>query len=267
MRSLTEIARQSPAGAWNASVKRRMVLNTTKSLVLFVAAALGFAAPAVAAPLAVRLLVAASAVGDSPRAKASNDRKEVEGLLIRARQALKDGDLEMAESVMARAEKLKVEYSVFHLGDTPRKARADLEAAKRKTKKNRFQRPSEKFAPEVPNSTSPPAADTDRLPPIEKGRVPAEVGGPLDESPLAMPNSEGKLKQAPIPQRAMRGPGEELDRAPRGCRRPRSNTACRRPPRSPPRASRPPRLQPMASSGPKAIATCWPRGGPWPSAT
>ncbi len=125
-------------------------MNTTKSLVLFVAAALGFAVPAVAAPLAVRLLVAASAVGDSPRAKASNDRKEVEGLLIRARQALKDGDLEMAESVMARAEKLKVEYSVFHLGDTPRKARADLEAAKRKTKKNRFQRPAKSSRPRSP---------------------------------------------------------------------------------------------------------------------
>ena len=34
-------------------------------------------------------------------------------------------------------EKLKVEYSVFHLGDTPKKARADFEASKRKTKKDR----------------------------------------------------------------------------------------------------------------------------------
>ena len=69
------------------SVTRRMVLNTSKSLVLFVVASLALAAPAAAAGPAVGLLVAASAVGESAPAKAAGDRKEVEGLLLRARQA------------------------------------------------------------------------------------------------------------------------------------------------------------------------------------
>ncbi len=61
-------------------------MNTSKSLVVFLFTASALAGPAVAAQPAVRLLVTASAVGESPRAKASNNRKEVEGLLIRARE-------------------------------------------------------------------------------------------------------------------------------------------------------------------------------------
>ena len=193
-----------------AGVARRIVLNTPKSLVILAAMSWGLVLGPVAraSNVPVRVILAASAVGQSAKAKAAGDRKEVEGLLLRARQAMKDGDWEGAESVLVRAEKLKVEYSVFHLGDTPKKARTDLEAAKRKTKKDKLSRPSEKFNAKLPDSTMPPAVETpsaDRSP-----RVPMEVSGPESDAPVALPASEGRLKQAPISQHATRPPDTEL---------------------------------------------------------
>ncbi|HEY1786156.1 MAG TPA: hypothetical protein VGG30_11425, partial [Pirellulales bacterium] len=48
--------------------------------------------------------------------------------MAEARQAIEDGRFETADSLITRAEALQVEFSVLHLGDTPKKARRDLDA-------------------------------------------------------------------------------------------------------------------------------------------
>jgi general secretion pathway protein D len=90
---------------------------------------------------ASQALLAASAVaqaGDEARA-------QVDQLLGRARQAMRAGDLAAAEKLIEQAESKKVRYGLFHLGDTPAKARQDLEAARRKDESPKL--PSGKFNP------------------------------------------------------------------------------------------------------------------------
>jgi len=86
-------------------------------------------------------------VAHGAKAKATAaERREVEGLLGRARQAIKDGNFETADSLISRAEALKVDYGLFHVGDTPKKARQEL-TAKRGSQRAAPQRPSEQFKP------------------------------------------------------------------------------------------------------------------------
>jgi general secretion pathway protein D len=54
-------------------------------------------------------------------------RRQVDDLLSRARQAMQEGNLETADSLVARAEASKAVYGIFHTGDTPKKARRDLD--------------------------------------------------------------------------------------------------------------------------------------------
>ncbi len=53
-------------------------------------------------------------------------KDQAESFLRRARQAMEAGNYETASSFIRRAERLRVRYSPFHLGDTPEKARRDL---------------------------------------------------------------------------------------------------------------------------------------------
>ena len=76
-------------------------------------------------------------IGADNKAKAGTDRKEVESLVAQARAALKKGELDDAESLTMRAESLGVEFSMFHLGDTPKKLRSDLNAAHKRASKRR----------------------------------------------------------------------------------------------------------------------------------
>ncbi len=54
------------------------------------------------------------------------DAQQADELLRQARKAMADGNLELADSCISRAERLNPKYSIFHTGDTPKKARADL---------------------------------------------------------------------------------------------------------------------------------------------
>jgi general secretion pathway protein D len=194
-------------------------LSTSKLHFLIVAVVLAHAAgsPTFAAGHeSVRVLLAAQTVGQTDKTKAANDRQEVEGLLLRARQAMKDGDLETADTLVSRAEKMKVEFRVFHFGDTPKKARADLNAARKSGRKGAAQRPSQKATPEMPKEKTdegaePAGAAPDRLPAAEKPTTP-HVHDPTDEAPLALPQSEGRLKQSPISQRAVAPPDDEIEK-------------------------------------------------------
>ncbi|MGD0382783.1 MAG: hypothetical protein ABSA77_04615, partial [Thermoguttaceae bacterium] len=105
-----------------------------------------------------------------------------------ARQAMAENDLIAAESLIAQAEALGVEYNSFHLGDTPKKARRDLE---RKRSAAGPTKPSQLFSPlggskkNVPtndpfagrtNDAPSPLKDTKQVMPLPR----VQGGGPGD---------------------------------------------------------------------------------------
>jgi general secretion pathway protein D len=196
-----------------ASHTRSIVLNASKSiaaLVLF-ALGIGLSAPAMAdGHRAVSLLVLSESVAQAAKSKAA-DRKEVETLMAQARAAIKDGKLDVAEELLMRAEKSNVEFSFFHLGDTPKKLRSELSAAKRSRKKGVVERPSHKFSPENPvdnaiDAGKAAAASTPQSAPA--GRTGAAEGPDAEES-LVMPDSAGQLEMATPSHRVKPSPDDE----------------------------------------------------------
>ncbi|MBN2476163.1 MAG: general secretion pathway protein GspD [Pirellulales bacterium] len=71
---------------------------------------------------------AASVAQADPSATASQgQRSEADDLLRRARKAMAENDLEAADSLISQADAMNVKYNFLHLGDTPKKARRDLQ--------------------------------------------------------------------------------------------------------------------------------------------
>ena len=179
-------------------------MNTSKLRWVLIVLAAGFALPtsvSVAGPHSVQLLLATNAMGQANKSQSASDRQEVDGLLKSARKLIKEGNFEEADAQIKRAEKLKVEYSLFHLGDTPKKLRSDWNAAKRTSKRAALARPSQKFAPELPADKY--ASKKAESPADAKPTGgPVEVLDPREESPFALPDSQGSLTQPPLSQRA-----------------------------------------------------------------
>ncbi|MGH7137026.1 MAG: hypothetical protein ACREHD_14900, partial [Pirellulales bacterium] len=106
------------------------------------------ASSAWAAPqTAWRVWLGTAVVGqaNAPARSAEEARRQVTELLAKARQAMKEDNLETAESLISRAENIPATFGVMHMGDTPKKARRDL-LKLRGVKAP--QRPSDLFAPE-----------------------------------------------------------------------------------------------------------------------
>jgi len=83
-----------------------------------------------AAPHAVAQQSTPGAIGQSSSTTALNPRearRQCDDLLRRARQAMAENDLQAAETLLAQAESLHVEYSPLYPGDTPKKLRNDLQ--------------------------------------------------------------------------------------------------------------------------------------------
>jgi len=121
---------------------------------------------AVHPPVTGALAAAALALAQATPAAASRDRQEADRLVQEARQAMSRGDLEAAERLLSRAERLPVKYDPLYekFQDTPAKARQalhELQAARTRDDRNR---PSERFSPTLsgrnPPSTVAPRADT-----------------------------------------------------------------------------------------------------------
>jgi len=92
-------------------------------------------------------LVAAAATGQSgeSREAAGDPKAQVADLLTRARRAMKARDFKTAGSLIEKAEGLNVSYGRLYLGDTPKKARSDLQ--RRQGGASRVKRPSQLYAP------------------------------------------------------------------------------------------------------------------------
>ncbi|HZZ30306.1 MAG TPA: hypothetical protein VFE46_20070 [Pirellulales bacterium] len=72
---------------------------------------------------ALPLLLGAASLGDDGRSATA----QADELLREARAAMTEGNYEIADSKISRAEALQPKYLPLHIGDTPKKARADLD--------------------------------------------------------------------------------------------------------------------------------------------
>ena len=109
----------------SCGLRRRTGLNTTAkftiaSVALFLSPA---AAQAASQSVALQVVWSAASTGQN----GANANRDAEELLSKARQAMNEDNFELADSYIARAERTGPKYSVFHLGDTPKKAREDLQ--------------------------------------------------------------------------------------------------------------------------------------------
>ncbi len=101
----------------------RTLLSTAVWLSLLAASA-----AATATELSTSIVVAGNLFGQSETAPSKLTRNDVDRLLISARAAMRQGNLQLADELVTRAEQAKVRYNLFSdRGDTPRKARRDLE--------------------------------------------------------------------------------------------------------------------------------------------
>jgi len=192
-------------------------LNTSKLRCALIVLGVSFALPTLASAASthsVHLLLATSAMGETKKSQAATDRQEVDGLLKSARKLLKEGNLDEADSQIKRAEKLKVEYSLFHLGDTPKKLRSDWNSAKRASKRAAVAKPSQKFAAELAGDKNAGRKAESTADAAKPGTGPVEVADPQDESPLELPNSQGRLTQSPVTQSASTADEAELNAEP-----------------------------------------------------
>lgn len=170
-------------------------------------------------------LAALGQASTAPR-NSEDAKRQVAELLAQARQAMKDGNLETADSLVGRAEKLGVPYGLMHIGDTPKKARRDLDALRKTAAAPK--RPSELFATEnKPRPASQPSGTRDPFSQRNGGfeptmnRPPADTGmsGPAgDDADMAppeqdtlgtLPGQRGFPRQSPFGKQAMTAPPED----------------------------------------------------------
>lgn len=163
------------------------------------------------------VLVATAVSGQSGEESESADdaKAQVADLLTRARRAMKAGDLETAESLIAKAEGLNVNYGRLSLSDTPKRARADLE--RRKGAKGRVKRPSQLYAPRDDGSADKPAgaprdpfanrASPTGAPLPQRSIDAPEDTPPGDSEPMSgLSGNQGFPERSPFGKRTMTAP-------------------------------------------------------------
>jgi len=182
--------------------------TTVKALVACIAVAMVLSARiAVAGTMdgAVEAWLGSAALGQAASTVPSEDKSmQAAGLLRRARQAMAENDLAAAESLISQAEALGVQYNSLYLGDTPKKARRDLE---RKRSAAGPTKPSQLFAPLGLNKNKQaPTADPFAGRPAElpSGSPKAGRVTPLPSvdatSQVRSPSAQGPLPMAPTGQ-------------------------------------------------------------------
>ena len=113
-------------------------------------------------------LATVSATGQTGT-RATDPKREVASLLARARKAMSEADWETADKLIAQAAGLNVQFGKLHFGDTPDKARRDLER----------QRPIERSAVVKSNKQKQASDSLSQIPPA------GEVLGPNGGDPPA----------------------------------------------------------------------------------
>lgn len=140
-----------------------------------------------------RVWTATAVLGQAATAGPTEDKAaQAADLLRRARLAMSENDLTTAESLIAKAESLDVQYGTFTMGDTPKKARRDLD---RKRATSSPAKPSQLFSPLGSNKNqAAPAADP------FAGRTntpPAATAGSNQVTPLPKVETAGAVGALP----------------------------------------------------------------------
>lgn len=129
---------------------------TARILPGLIVVALGL--PVLLSPAESRAQVGAPAFGQpTPPQSPDAARRQSDELLQRARMAMAENDLDAAAQLLSQAEALGVDYGTLYLGDTPKKARRDLE--RRVQASGGPTRPSQMFAPLAVGKKPAPAND------------------------------------------------------------------------------------------------------------
>jgi general secretion pathway protein D len=123
------------SGRRHSESRKEIVLKTAN---LISTAVLALAASLLAGPVRAGepgglLALAGSAVCGQTESGGTTDadmRREVSDLLDRAREEMDSGNLDAAENLIKKAEAVDVSYGPLHVGDTPKKARKDLDKAR-----------------------------------------------------------------------------------------------------------------------------------------
>ena len=140
----------------------KMIAGCVASGVTLVAS-LALAAPP---PVAFHALASESVVGQKGGDSATERRREADDLLRRARQAMKEGRLDAADELVARAEKLNVtSESIFaRFVDSPDKVRKELTTLRKAS--GGVNKPSSWFVPSLLNEGNErqPAVDANAPP-------------------------------------------------------------------------------------------------------
>lgn len=185
--------------------------TTVKALVGWIALTLVCSASTGMAGLSTRAAqtgVVAAMLGQSSGANDSSTttagkNEQAADLLRRARQAMTENDLPAADALIQKAESLGVTYSTFHMGDTPKKARRDLER-KHANGAGMVAKPSQLFSPLDLNKNRTTAPGNDPF----AGRTTAADSPDAGVRPL--PNVNGVTPNTAMPgQRGMATASDE----------------------------------------------------------
>jgi general secretion pathway protein D len=133
-------------------IRRVLLKATAKALVGWIAVAIILSARiAAAGPYygACQAWFGVAVVGQAaPASDPSVDKgQQTADLLKRARQAMAENNLAAAETLISQAEALGVQYNIFYMGDTPKKARRDLERKGGASSGAAPTKPSQMFSP------------------------------------------------------------------------------------------------------------------------
>jgi len=127
--------------------------------------------------------LAVSVMGQTDDEQDSADpKRDVVELLKQARNAMKEGRFETADSFITRAEQIGVTFGVLHIGDTPRKARHALDKAMKKARQQPT-RPSQRFSQE--QQTQPATLHAPQGPPPSTDTSTSLTSGSLFDSKSA----------------------------------------------------------------------------------
>lgn len=145
----------------------------------------------------------ASAQSTSTSSRPKLSRQDVDRLVVQARQAMREGDLEGAESLAARAHAAGVSYPLLYFGDTPEKLQRDLarirSSAPRDTQPSAAARPLEASTSAMNGGVADPFLERPTRLPSGPSTTPLAPQASAQNAPQTSEQSLPKLSSNPLP--------------------------------------------------------------------
>ena len=164
----------------------------------------------------------------SPTENAAQDKhRQAADLLHRARQAMDEKDWKAADALVSKAEALDVQYGRLYMGDTPKKARRDLERSRNSS--GSLIKPSKLFAPfQLNKDKKAPSNDPFTGHPVESNvnqsggvnqvqplpSVGSDVRSPSPSGNPAVPPSDNSYRRTQPGENDVRAPASAVNENP-----------------------------------------------------